>query len=62
MTNKTFSKEEIGELWDWLNQTNLKITYTLNDLRCLTKSQNVKGYYKMNKVTLYEMEWINMIV
>ena len=53
MTNKTFSKE-INEFWDWVGQTNLKITYTLIDLRCMAKAQNIKGYYKMNKVTLYE--------
>ena len=53
MSNKTFSKE-INELWDWVCQTNLNITYSLIDLRCMAKSRNIKGYYKMNKVTLYE--------
>ena len=54
MSNKTFSKE-VNELWDWISQTNLKkINYTLIDLRSMAKSQNIKGYYKMNKVTLFE--------
>ena len=54
MSNKTFSKE-VNELWDWISQTNLKkINYTLIDLRSMAKAQNIKGYYKMNKVTLFE--------
>ena len=54
MSNKTFSKD-VYELWDWISQTNLKKTnYTLIDLRSMAKSQNIKGYYKMNKVALFE--------
>ena len=53
MSNKTFSKK-VNELWDWISQTNLKkINYTLTDLRSMAKSQNIKSYYKMNKVTTF---------
>ena len=53
MLNKTFPKA-INELLDWICQTNMKVNYTLIDLRSMAKSRNIKGYYKMNKVTLYE--------
>ena len=53
MSNKTFPKD-VSELWDCICQTNLKINYTLIDLRGIAKSRNIKGYYKMNKVTIYE--------
>ena len=54
------TQEEINELWDWVCQTNLKITYTISDLKSMAKERNIKSYYRMNKVTLHRKLYNDM--
>ena len=46
-----FTQKEINELWEFCMSR--KIILTISDLKSMAKERNIKGYYKMNKVTLY---------
>ena len=47
-----FTQEEINELWDFCMSRRFK--FTISDLKSMAKEKNIKGYYRMNKVTLYQ--------
>ena len=46
-----FTQEEINELWKFCMSRRFK--FTISDLKSMVKKKYIKGYYKMNKVTLY---------
>ena len=45
------SQEEINELLKYCMTR--RFEYTISDLKSMAKEKNIKGYYRMNKVTLY---------
>ena len=44
-------QEEYNELLKYCMARRFK--YTISDLKSMAKEKNIKGYYRMNKVTLY---------
>ena len=47
----SLTQEEINELWKYCMTR--RFEYTISDLKSMAKKKNIKGYYRMNKVTLY---------
>ena len=45
------TQEEINELQKYFMTR--RFEYTISDLKSMAKEKNIKGYYRMNKVTLY---------
>ena len=45
------TQEEINELRKYFMTR--RFEYTISDLNSMAKEKNIKGYYRMNKVTLY---------
>ena len=46
-----FTQEEINDLRKYCMTR--RFEYTVSDLKSMAKKKNIKGYYKMNKVTFY---------
>ena len=47
----SLTQEEINELQKYFMTR--RFEYTISDLKSMAKEKNIKGYYRMNKVTLY---------
>ena len=47
----SLNQEEINELQKYFMTR--RFEYTISDLKSMAKGKNIKGYYRMNKVTLY---------
>ena len=47
-----FTQEEINELWKFYMSR--RFNYTISELKSMAKEKNIKGYYRMNKVTFTE--------
>ena len=46
----SLTQEEINELRKYCMTQ--RFEYTISDLKSMAKEKNIKGYYRMNKVTL----------
>ena len=46
-----FTQEEINELRKYCMTR--RFEYTISDLKSMANEKNIKGYYRMNKVTFY---------
>ena len=53
-----FTQEEINELWKFFMSQ--RFNYTISELKSMAKEKNIKGYYRMNKVTLYRKLYNDM--
>ena len=47
----SLTQEENNELRKYVMTQ--RFEYTISDLKSMAKEKNIKGYYRMNKVTLY---------